>query len=615
MANKDLFIGIAVANADGLRPLPSGLYRRLDELKDWAASENYDVWDWSDENGETLTSESIRQDIEGAGKSGSRLNGRLSRRRRILLYFCGHGFFEGQQIWVLSDGIKGWNALLGVSRLYNRLRMWTPQQIGIISDACASLGTDMQFRLDDFVPEPQNPQTSHDPQKDSFRASRDGQSTYALNSGPIFSELVIKALKQNPPPPEAVSKRANAVISQSLTRYLEKNFANAAQKAGGAQTTVDPLLDPGFLEEDDVYRYLPTSAQEGVSLDSELDEQSVADARKVARRTDAKIELNQVLTGPDLETISIDESITVRDMTSSPRIFTSLPSIGADAGVEGLPGSPGPYIKINTSQRRGEHNLFKLRSGDGQDSVNGMIPIEIEGVLYLVPEFEGCATWVVQNIADSSRAQPTDTLLLSSIPEQRGLRQTLRGVSVSTRSQVATRIETDGVSLLNSFREKASDQAFVEALLLSELKSLAHDPLYAIAVSYFCHRSGRGDWTALATRHYLEDARGAGVPFEIPLLAGLPIYQLSNSRHLWTFFDGREISLSTELPLLPYGWSLLRGAELPVSYRPIVEGRKRLTSGILPIIEDEESRTLISDWLYRTFGRRTIGEASLYSRY
>lgn len=605
MSKKDLFIGIAVAKPEGFDPLPDGLYGTLDSIATWARKSDYDVWTWSDEGGFNISANTIKEEIAKAGKEGERLSGRLSRRRRILIYFCGHGLFNQQQIWVLSGGLKGWDSLLGVNRLTGRLKRWAPKQIGVISDACATYARKIQYDLTDFVPKPQNPQYGVDPELDKYFAASDDVSTYALKSGPIFSDIIKDALIGTPPPDECVSPHFNAVVSQTLGPYLKSTFKTRFSITGGE---CSPLIEPGFAEYT-IYRTLGDPAENTPAYET-LSAAHMANAEEKAenaRKAEADIES---ILGKNPEHISPETlPIKIKDPSTWSKIILSspIPKPVFEASPE--------RIIFNRGTVRAVRRFRKLKSLGFNDDTNGMRPVQFHDGLYLIPEFRNFTTWLSGDYQSMVKLDNIETPDGPKLAMPNIHRQALKGVStLEVAARQVIKVKTNGVALIQKFLQKQSDDAFTEVLSKETAQSRLNDPFELIALAYFCHRCGKTDYLRKLVRSLASKPPVYGLPFDLALLSDFAITRNDDNQLYVQVADGEAATLATELPLLPYGWSLMADARLPDFYAGIEDLPRRLLGAVLPIISDSQSIEQARLFLKENFSKETINETGLHTR-
>ncbi|MBE9069335.1 hypothetical protein IQ260_22075 [Leptolyngbya cf. ectocarpi LEGE 11479] len=599
---EDLFIGIAVRKPTGFEPLPAGIYDSLSRMKKWADKENYDCWIWSDENGKTITTESILQDIINKRIGDHPIDGRLSRRRRIIIYFCGHGLFCGDQIWLLSEGKMRDSSLLGVARMKAKLRQWNPKQIGFISDACAVLEHNLDQNVESPIPSPKmNPQRSDKPQYERLMASEGGNSTYAVTDGSIFTEVLLRALETSPPVTETVSQPDNAVISDLLHAYIERVFP--LEDTNGKCV---PFCDGGFRKPDHIYRSIPPGL---VDATSSKELEATNRQRTKRRKIEAKKELDSLLlaeglgnTMPAVKVRAGHNSVpgvVVVEHASRPlggkKTISIPPEIFEDFAQFSPPGTPTQVSSPDLIKVAAPRGVFAgsatARVIQLDDTTNGTMLIHEPDHSFLVPEFMGSSTWVKSSVGTTD-----DHGLIG-----RDFQITPVGVAYTAQDN-SGKISRLGAQLLQKFISSYSHSEFVDELI-DRLSAKWVDPFQVLAVAYFSHRADKVAIFKDALRNARSDR---SVPIDVALVCDWPVSWDKTTRKLSADFEGETVAIETQTPLTAYGWSLIDDANLPDFYNKIAEVRPKIGGSILPVMSNKGTIGEIDSWFKTYFSERQI---------
>lgn len=242
---RQVFVGIGVANPSGMAPLP-GVYNSIDQMADWANSQNYSDVEIVTDKEEPVTAKRI----------ASHLSPLLEKSIfRIVVYFAGHGFLNSpDQVWILSDGPDVNSGRISRDTLRASISTYRPKQISMIADACLEArhfqsGTvpvlfdapgprERVFVDNIFSTLPNNPSFF-------FRGNKE-DADFCL-----FTSVLLNFLN-------GVDKRAfrlaNGVLPNVTTQTLYWNLPDAVLERG-ADHRVDqePRIEPGFPQGDDVY--------------------------------------------------------------------------------------------------------------------------------------------------------------------------------------------------------------------------------------------------------------------------------------------------------------------------------------------------------------------------
>ncbi len=187
-------------------------------------------------------------DFEGAPVSGELIRNSLTKetlveRDRIVVYFCGHGFFvNGEAGWILSGGPNDWTSIIGILKFRDMLGSYGVPNVAIWSDACQSL-KNVAGGASPVLPP--GPQIRNLPKTDLFFATREGDAAYVVQDAgtwkPLFSQVIAEALVQTPPPPEAVDDlykvtRGLIITNQSLGNFVDAEVPKRASKLNLSQS-------------------------------------------------------------------------------------------------------------------------------------------------------------------------------------------------------------------------------------------------------------------------------------------------------------------------------------------------------------------------------------------
>ncbi|MFG0675670.1 hypothetical protein [Delftia sp. WSY_7] len=241
-----------------------GVLEAVDKMAEWAAK-SYDVCVFNDrENPVDIAS--IRSVLTPKEDDGTTDPSFLLDRKRIVVYFCGHGFADWpDQYFILSAGPNQWNERISANAFREALASYEPKQIAFISDACRSpiaLRGVANPVLDVLEGSPKNYQ------KDVFYSCQNGTSSFIAPAKdgqpayPIFSSILLDALSG---PRGAnldrilLTSNRQVVTSQSLADYLEEYVPSAALAVGQVQNT---QCDAGFRPVEHIYAIFDDLPQE-----------------------------------------------------------------------------------------------------------------------------------------------------------------------------------------------------------------------------------------------------------------------------------------------------------------------------------------------------------------
>ena len=247
---RDIALAIGVAKAETLTYL-SGAVNSARDFHNWAVKLGYDSKLLTDED-KPVTIDRLHVELmlllEPAGAPI----------HRMLIYFAGHGLIREAEegLWLLSD----WKQKLrgvAVEVLKRRLYMHNIKQIGIFSDACRLLPSDISVA--DLCAEPvlgSGPiRPPNAPDIDKFIAAQDGSATFMVpGTKPdedrcLFSGVLMEGLWGSKP--EAFSKiLTDKVTSGSLGEYLKKEVP---KRADSYKRKLFPSVSPAFPEGDNIY--------------------------------------------------------------------------------------------------------------------------------------------------------------------------------------------------------------------------------------------------------------------------------------------------------------------------------------------------------------------------
>lgn len=245
-----LFIGIGVANAKGLPPLP-GVAASVTNLADWATTAGYRTVTVTDET-KPVDVARVRDAIQAGLRPG------LS---RIILYFCGHGFHvPPDQYLVLTAGPRVPDQRIARDGLRDMLATYGPRQICVVTDACLVM-TPMTGLAVSVI----DPADGEVPKQyfDGFYATQPGSQAFAFRASPdedemcLFSWVLHRGLTFQDTAacdPRETTARRRVVTSYSLGDYLD-----AAVPEEGALRSVwqQPQTNTGFRPPDHVYAEEP----------------------------------------------------------------------------------------------------------------------------------------------------------------------------------------------------------------------------------------------------------------------------------------------------------------------------------------------------------------------
>ena len=557
MKSNDLFIGIVVAKPKTLDALSNATYAYMKQLTKWARQTGYETWLFSDETndltGKRLSAEleAYTDDVDGKG---------FYNRRRILVYFCGHGFGEGmKQVWVLHGGLTKWEDRIDVTGMINVLQNYSPNHISIFSDACAA--QTFIGGMSPIFPSPAGPYQIENTPIDQFFAASKGESTYANKDGPMFSQIVGRALLNSPIPNSAKSEsyinqgRPNVVSSDSLKKFIMPLFDNFA---GTANETVLPLIIPAVRYPEDVYREIipndppptPPSAdtENHRQTNAKIDErdgwltvraynQQLLDISSPVDKLNSQTIFfpdRQVLTkikslGPFSDGSSVEDGLielmggidATRHVIEQPWGIYSKP----DTGLE-TPKEQTPQITFDDAQ-------VGLGWGKLEDKINGTVLIRYAEKTLIVPEFANFTTLVYSGHDVDGR-----------------VRFKIGGVIDADNHPQYNGVTGYGGILLHYLTDAANNIPLLENIAAIARKNV-HDPLTPLALAYFYDVTAQRRSIVEMIEELVRAEKQIAI--DLPLLAGLSI-EYSQSEKFLTY---NGYPLSTQLPILNRGWAQL----------------------------------------------------------
>ncbi|CAB5671170.1 Uncharacterized protein containing caspase domain [Delftia tsuruhatensis] len=251
---KPLFIAIGVHKPKGMETLP-GVLEAVDKIAEWAA-QSYEVKVFSDREN-PVTIDLIRSVLTPDEDDGTTDPSFLLDRKRIVVYFCGHGFAVWpDQYLILSPGPHQTRERISVNSFREALSSYGPKQIAFISDACRGPLT-ITGAADPVLDTLAGHSKNH--QKDNFFSCQNGTSSFIAPAKdgkpayPIFSSILLEALSE----PRGINldqillaSNRQVVTSQSLADYLEEHVPRVALTVDRIQNT---QCDPGFRPVEHIY--------------------------------------------------------------------------------------------------------------------------------------------------------------------------------------------------------------------------------------------------------------------------------------------------------------------------------------------------------------------------
>ncbi|SET68323.1 hypothetical protein SAMN04487962_1172 [Marinobacter segnicrescens] len=552
---RDLFIGIVAAKPRDLPELPDKTYRYMQDLVVWARRQNFETWLFSDKN-KPLSGPGITKYIEKKNfrnKTFPNESNGLHNRRCIFIYFCGHGYSRGryEQFWILNNGENTWQDRLDVMSMKEIVEKYQPEHIRLFGDACAE-PRDIQGGSSPVFPDPLNSTPPRNIRTDMFFASSRGSTTLANGDGPVFSQVVRRAILDSPIPQEALDKMVSiyegqpTVTNRSLRTYIEPRFDNLVSKLNGNAV---PWMIPDVDHPGCIYRQETdplTRAKEKTPIGSQTTPGPTAKAEQPSRPI-----------APETSDVGhfslLDSSI---DQISSD-LETILKNVSS--------GLPNPF------KTRYQVEVFH--------DVNrpGIKFVQYESGAVLVPEFSGFETMVSAGRIDDFHSEFSLKLLPSNHLN-------------------ITRIQESGGLLLHELTAGNSDFDTLKVLVEQARDRLYEDPLAPLSLAYLYEASGK---RRTIKELFLDlAARTDKVAIDLALLARIPIrYDAKNQKLL-----AHDIPLSTQLPILNRGWSILFTEPIDPVFSPLQQIKYLPGTDAHTVLREEYGIRIISKWMLEYFG-------------
>lgn len=552
---RDLFIGIVAAKSKNLPELPDKTYLYMQDMVAWAKRQGFEAWLFSDKK-QPLSGPKITKYIERKNseqKKSPKGSHGLYNRRCIFIYFCGHGYSRGryEQFWILNNGENTWQDRIDVMSMKEVVEKYQPEHIRLFGDACAE-PRDIQGGSSPVFPDPSNLPPPKNIRTDLFFASSKGATTLANRNGPVFSQVVRKAILNSPIPVDAEDavvsnyEGQRTVTNRSLRAYIEPRFKNfVASLNGNAVPWMIPDVDhPGCI-----YR------QEPGGLLGNTDQPLVVS--RPTHNSSAQAESFKGAASPDKNGLG---SFSLLD--------EYLDQISPD--FESL------YERMPTELANPFRLRYQITPARVEDQ-QGTKMVQIADAYALVPEFSGFKTVISVGEIDEGDSNFKLKLRLSN--------QTGR-----------TRFEKSGGLLLSCITTGTGNFDEIKAIVGQAREHLYQDPLAPIALAYLYEASGKRQSINELFSRLAE--RSGEVAIDIALLAKLPISYDNENR---TLVAGNT-PLSTQLPILNRGWSRLFDCATAPIFLPLQQLRYSLGADAHAVFRQQKDVRIIKSWLARYFG-------------
>lgn len=552
---RDLFIGIVAAKPKNLPELPDKTYRYMQDMVAWAKREGFETWLFSDKE-KPLSGPKITKYIEIKNlehKKSPKGSHGLHNRRCIFIYFCGHGYSRGryEQFWILNNGESTWQDRVDVMSMKEVVEKYQPEHIRLFGDACAE-PTDIQGGSSPIFPDPLRSPPPKNVRTDLFFASSKGATTLANGDGPVFSQVVRKAILDSPIPHDALDKMVSkhegrrTVTNRSLRTYVEPRFNNLVSNLNGNAV---PWMIPDVDHPGCIYRQEPgglRGSTEQVSIRSQSTPSHAAKVGQLSRST-----------APDKGEVGY---------------FSIL-----DKNGEGISFDPASILKdVSPELRQSLRTRYQIEPFHDA-SRQGMKFVQFEAGAVLVPEFSGFET-----IVSAGRIyERYSDFLLKLIP--------------SNRLETAL-IQESGGQLLHSLTAGNDDFDGLKVIVEKARTHLYEDPLAPLALTYLYETSGKR--RTIKELFFELAARTGEVAIDLALLGQIPIsYDLQNRNLV-----AEGIPLSTQLPILNRGWSFLFNSSIDPVFLPLQRLRYLQKADAHAVFRKPEAIKIIKNWLFENFG-------------
>jgi hypothetical protein len=618
---KRLFIGLAVRAPTGMTALPK-VHEAARKMADFAdASPDYD-------DAILLTDE--HDDLSADVIEAALPQSLLLDRPRIHVYFCGHGaIMDGAEIWYLTDGQGSWRERVDVMAFREVLASYGPEQLCIFSDAC-QIPTHHSTKASAILDEYQG--AAGRPEIDVFRATIEGEPAFASKTdGPLFTKAVTEALTAQPAASafDDLLQKAygrDVVTNNSLAIYLRNNLPDYAALFGKNQ---HPELSPALVYHDNDYVKMPqlTSGGSGnyannANGTNPFPPHPGACAAGATPYGSARLSslptatmrsataINNALTESDSETrepfwyAGVE---TADVMEAQSRLFVS---VNGQRPIESLNIDLHPFGFSNTRRPAGIYNGFAYF--DRSDGLNG--DGSLRSALLRVDD-----TFVPLSLGLSWNLSLLVGLYLTDEPERSGA-YALGWHEVGMGSPPRPRLSPMRIlkGLLNG---KLGADAIAQ--IAAEMRFAKHyDPLFGIVAAYLYDRAG--DIDAIRRMCYFYPAHGQAIPFDIAMLARLPLQIVPGEGFftdvpaVWEDIRAKEADLpefvwqhtqdigmapvSGLVPTLRLGWSRMAyTAERGSTLREIAELRDMLSMTSIASVAGYDKGRALRDRLEKLF--------------
>ncbi|MEO1138459.1 MAG: hypothetical protein AAFW87_03285 [Pseudomonadota bacterium] len=555
MPKTRLFVGIAVQSPHGLKALP-GVHDALDRMAEFARqSDKYDDPILISDKDEAVTAARIKSLLPADV---------LLDRQRINVYFCGHGAFQnGAEIWYLTDGTSYAEERVDVMAFRSVLDTYGPEQVSLFSDACQSL-VHHPTKASAVLREHKG--NAARPDYDLFRATIEGEDAFATETdGPLFSKAMSEALSSTPPD-EAIDELIlgamgrRVVSSQSLKIYVKSNLPDYAAAFGRNQ---HPEMHPGYVFDTNDY-FEPALPPGDIDpsphpVDGMVQPFGGTIETPISLRNRSDDRIEEAL----IDSVSEWRGPFWAEATETAE---RLPDARFLARIEG-------YAETKSA-------TIQLHLADRDDAI---LPSDV---------IDGYAVFPQNLVWDPDLPQRSGVLQIDDIYVPLAL-----GISWNLTLIANVFVDNPGpadasgahvlgwheVGMGNPPSSMPSPMQILKGMLngylgadaiapmAARLRMMKHsDPLFGIVAAYLYHRAG--DVASIQRMCYFYAEYGQAVPFDIALLARLP---LSHDDQGGFVFDVPEVAED------PYG----KERNLPYYAWQATEARQNLAvSGVLPLL-------------------------------
>ena len=397
---------------------------------------------------------------------------------------------------------------------------------------------------------------------DRFFASSKGKTTLADKNGPLFSQVIAKALFESPIA-DAVQDSVltqhtgqATITNQSLSEFILPRFENlVSQKNGVAKPWI--VTDVGYTG--NIYRQ----------------ENPIKPPPEDAELLEADFARNPVLSlGEVLGNYKGMHNLQL-SLDVSPSSGTLLFALDRKEMSSILLNNIEPKRIENNSAGEKLNGLHWVSEGLAQR--NGTSLLKYQSSSRIVPNFDSYISVVSSGKLDDN-----------------GSKLRLEGMKFTLDNDSG--LQVFGAALLNGLVSGDSNWRTLEPFADMAWSNLRTDPLAPIALSYYF--DALRDKSSVRRMMKLLAKSNQTIPIEVPLFAGRFIRYDIEKRHLKAFGS----TLNTQLPILSRGWSKLFAVNSIGIFRELLPLRHSIGTHPYASFENEKDQELITIWLEEHFG-------------